>query len=78
MMERFRLGLLVSCAVFVIYSGASLLAAPMLDWVCCNVPEDCLSVGGKCCDNVALGMDPCSPDAPGMCMPTCIPGGLPR
>lgn len=68
---RFRGVMLVVCLVLMIYSGASLTARPAPEWVCCNDLGDCNNVAGRCCDPESMGLPPCSPEAPGVCMTTC-------
>jgi|KBSSwiStaDraftv2_1062776.scaffolds.fasta_scaffold1307714_1 hypothetical protein len=68
---RFSTALVVGCLALVVYSGASLFAEERQEAACCGSPGDCTN-GDRCCDPGSVGQPPCSDDAPGICMPTCI------
>lgn len=69
---RLKSALLVACFVLVIDCGVSLFAEPEQSTVCCNGVGDC-GDNSRCCDAASVGQPPCSADAPGICMPACIP-----
>ena len=69
---RFSIALVVGALCVVVYSGTSLFAEPTKEASCCSGAWDC-SEGNHCCDAESVGQPPCSTEAPGICMPTCIP-----
>ena len=69
---RIRLVGLVLCFAAMWYCGTTLLAQPTEEWVCCTENESCDVVGGKCCDNVSIGMPECDTQAAGYCMTACV------